>query len=183
MCLLWQVGSREKASHPHQSLAAAAQHVSCARGGFFLLFLRRCSSSSPVLDKSKIFCLKFYSVFSLLFMFAGGNDSFFSLAEDKSRGRELQKEQCVVFFPARSLLFCPNQQTCFPFFFFLAAGSVFPKRNLSSITSLECLYCDDLGVVFFFFDCHTCFYSQSPNVPLTVSIMKTQPASEEAGHL
>lgn len=123
-----------------------------AHGVFFLLlFLRRCSSSSsPVLDKSKIFCLKFYSVFSLLFMFAGGNDSFFSLAEDKSRRRELQKEQCGFFFPARSLLFCPNQQTCFPFFFFLAAGSVFPNRNLSSITSLECLYCDDLGVVVFF---------------------------------
>lgn len=71
-------------------------HTGCF---FFCFFPRRCSSSSssPVLDKSKIFCLKFYFVFSLLFMFAGWKDYFFSLAEDKSRGRELEKEQRVFF--------------------------------------------------------------------------------------
>lgn len=48
---------------------------------FFLFLLCRCSSSrSPVLDKSKIFCLKFYLVFSLLFMFAGGKDYFFFIS-------------------------------------------------------------------------------------------------------
>lgn len=52
-------------------------HTGCF---FFFLFLRRCSSSSsPALDKSKIFCLKFYFVF-FLFMFEGGKDSFFFIS-------------------------------------------------------------------------------------------------------
>lgn len=70
-----------------------------------------------MLDKSKIFCLKFYSVFSLLFMFAGGKDSFFSLAEDKSRGRELEKEQ-RVFFPSAVAVILSKPANLFPNFFF-----------------------------------------------------------------
>lgn len=88
-----------------------------------------------------------------------------------------------MFFPAQSLILS-KLTNLFPTFLPLMAGSVFPvHRNPSCITSLECLYCDDLRVLFFFLNRHTCFYSQSPNVPLRVSIMKTRPASEEAGHL